>query len=102
MKTFLIGAIALAAAIVTTAATGAPAARAAGCGSGIGPIKYSTTETVKAKMVIVNCGPATGTLHYKGKTYTFKHGTCFRYLGSFKLNLGQSFSYLCRTSRAAT
>lgn len=90
MKTFLIAAVVLAAALATTAASGAAAIRAAGCGSGAGPIKYSTTETIKGKMVIIDCGPAVARLHYKGKTYTFKHGTCFRYLGSFKLNLGQS------------
>ncbi len=81
---------ALAAALSTTAASGAPTAGGAGCGSGVGPTKYSTTETIKGKQVIVNCGPAIAKLHYKGTTYTFKHGTCFRYIGSFKLNLGRS------------
>ena len=38
----------------------------------------------------MNCGPATATIHYKGKTYAFENGTCFRYLGAFKLNLGES------------
>ncbi len=87
-------AVALAAASTTsgatTAASGAPATSAAGCGSGFGPTKYSTTKTIKGKAVVVNCGPATAKLHYKGKTYTFKPGTCFHYLGSFKLNLGRS------------
>jgi hypothetical protein len=92
MRTFLItAAVALAAAASTTAASGAPATLTAGCGSGVGPTKYSTTETIKGKMVVVDCGPATAKLRYKGKTYTFKQGTCFRYLGSFKLNLGRSF-----------
>lgn len=64
--------------------------RAAQCGSGVGPTKYSSTETIKGESVVVNCGPATAKLRYKGKTYTFKQGTCFRYLGAFKLNLGSS------------
>ena len=81
---------ALTAVIATTTADAAQTNRAAGCGSGVGPTKYSTTETIKGKQVVVNCGPATAKLHYKGETYTFKHGTCFRYLGSFKLNLGNS------------
>lgn len=91
MRTFLTTFVAvLAAAISITAASGASASAAAKCGSGIGPTKYSTTETIKGKSVVVNCGPATATLHYKGKTYTLAHGTCFHYLGSFKLNLGSS------------
>jgi hypothetical protein len=91
MRTFLIPVVAaLAVAFATTAASGAPTARATPCGSGVGPVKYSATQTIKGKMMTVNCGPATAKLHYKGATYTFKHGTCFRYLGSFKLNLGNS------------
>jgi hypothetical protein len=91
MRTFLNTlAVVLAAAISITAASGVSASAAAKCGSGIGPTKYSTTETIKGKSVVVNCGPATAKLRYKGKTYTFAHGTCFRYLGSFKLNLGSS------------
>ncbi len=80
--------VALAASVATTAARAAPATGAAGCGSGFGPTKYSTTETIKGKTVTVDCGPASARLRYKGRTYTFKHGTCFRYVGSFKLNLG--------------
>jgi hypothetical protein len=91
MRSFLTTLVAvLAAAISITAASGASASAAAKCGSGFGPTKYSTTVTVKGQSVVVNCGPATATLHYNGKTYTFTHGTCFRYLGSFKLNLGKS------------
>lgn len=93
MRTFLITSVAvLATAISITAASGASASAAANlkCGSGVGPTKYSTTVTIKGKSVVVNCGPATAKLRYKGKTYTFAHGTCFRYLGSFKLNLGSS------------
>lgn len=90
MRTFLTAAAALAVLTSTAAATAAPSARAGGCGSGIGPTKYSATKTIKGKSVVVNCGPAIAKLHFKGTTYTFKHGTCFRYLGSFKLNLGSS------------
>ena len=89
MRTFVLTLIAsVAAAFSIAAATGASAA--ARCGSGVGPIKYSTTQTIKGKSVVVNCGPATAKLRYKSKTYTFAPGTCFRYLGSFKLNLGKS------------
>jgi hypothetical protein len=91
MRTVLITSIAtVAAAFSATAASGAPATPAAHCGGGVGPTKYSTTETIKGTMVVVNCGPATAKLRYKGKTYTFKQGTCFHYLGAFKLNLGSS------------
>ena len=91
MRTALITvATAVAAVVATTGATGAPTSHTARCGSGVGPIKYSTIEPIKGKQVIVNCGPATAKLHYKGGTYAFKHGTCFRYLRSFKLNLGNS------------
>jgi hypothetical protein len=91
MRAFLIASVAaLAAAFSVAGASGASATRAAHCGGGVGPTKYSTTETLKGKSVIVNCGPATAKLRYKGKIYTFEHGTCFRYLGAFKLNLGSS------------
>jgi hypothetical protein len=91
MRTFLTTLLAvLAAAISITAATGASASAATKCGSGYGPTKYSTTVKIKGKSVVNNCGPATAKLHYKGKTYTVAHGTCFRYLGSLKLNLGRS------------
>jgi hypothetical protein len=86
MRILLLTAVACAAALSTSVT----ATRAAGCGNGVGPIKYSTVETIKGKYVVVNCGPAKATMHYKGKTYTFKNGTCFRYLGAFKLNLGDS------------
>jgi hypothetical protein len=91
MRTFLITSVAvLAAAISIMAASGASASAAAKCGSGVGATKYSTTTTIKGKPVVVNCGPATAKLRYKSKTYTFARGTCFRYLGGFKLNLGSS------------
>ncbi len=80
----------LAAVISITAASGASASAAAKCGSGYGATKYSTTVKIKGKPVVVNCRPATAKLHYKGKTHTVAHGTCFRYLGSLKLNLGRS------------
>jgi hypothetical protein len=92
MRTFLTTSVAVfAAAISLTAVGGASASAAANCGSGYGATKYSTTVKIKGKSVVVNCGPATAKLHYKGKTYTVAHGTCFRYLGSLKLNLGRSF-----------
>lgn len=78
----------LALALASTVANGASTIRTAACGSGVGPTEYSTTKTIKGKMIVFFCGPASARMHYKGKTYTFKHGTCFHYLGSFKLNLG--------------
>jgi hypothetical protein len=91
MRRFLTPTVAIVAvSIGIAAASGASATAAATCGSGFGPTKYSATETIKGKSVVVNCGPATAKLRYKGKTYTFSQGTCFRYLGSFKLNLGRS------------
>ncbi len=91
MRTFLTTLLpVLAAAILVTAGSGASASAATKCGSGYGATKYSTTVKVKGKSVVTNCGPATATLHYKGKTYTVAHGTCFRYLGSLKLNVGRS------------
>lgn len=82
--------LAAAAAASTSAASGLSMVGATACGSGAGPLKYSSTKTIKGKAVVVNCGPATATIHYKGKTYAFKNGTCFRYLGALKLNLGES------------
>jgi hypothetical protein len=38
---------------------------------------HAKEETIKGKAVIVSCRPASATLHYKGKTYNFKAGTCF-------------------------
>jgi hypothetical protein len=89
MRTFVVTSVA-AAAVAFSIAGAAGASAAAQCGSGVGPIKYSTTQTIKGKQVVVNCGPATAKLRFKGKTYSFAPGTCFRYLGSFKLNLGKS------------
>ena len=83
MRTFLIASVAaLAAALSTTAASGAPTAAAGHC--------LSKTETIKGKSVIVNCGPASATLRYKGKTYRFKPGTCLRTGSSVMLDLGIS------------
>lgn len=46
-------------------------------------------ETIRGKRVTVNCGPATAVLHYKGKTYSLRNGTCIRAVGpSIKLYLG--------------
>ena len=90
MKAIALTTAVAAATLSASAASWAAVARAGQCGSGLGPTKYSATETIKGKSVVVNCGPATAKLHYKGKTYVFTQGTCFRYLGSFKLNLGRS------------
>ena len=51
-------------------AVAAPAASAAGGGCNT---KY--TE-VKGQPVQISCGPASAKLHFKGKTYSFKSGTC--------------------------
>jgi hypothetical protein len=90
MRTLLITAGAILALGLSTGTSPGTAAYAAPCGSGFGPTKYSVTKTIKGKQVLVDCGPATAKVHYKGTTYSFKSGTCFRYLGSFKLNLGSS------------
>jgi hypothetical protein len=90
MRTFLITSAAALAVGFSAGTSPSAAAYEVRCGSGIGPTKYSVTKTLMGKQVVVNCGPATATVHYKGTTYTFRNGTCFRYLGSFKLNLGSS------------
>lgn len=68
----LLGAAAtLTMAVGEVAAIAAPAAThwaLAGCTPKITKIKGHTA--------VVNCGPATATLHVGGKTYTFKNGTC--------------------------
>jgi hypothetical protein len=49
----------------------APAASAAGgCPTKLALVKGNPFE--------ISCGPASAKVHYKGKTYSFKSGTCFR------------------------
>ena len=81
MKAILITSIAaIAAATVAAAASGASSSAAGRC--------YAKEATVNGKSVIVNCGPASAKLTYKGKTYAFKGGTCLRTGKSVMLNLG--------------
>ena len=79
MRTVLVASIV---ALAAGAASGAPAATTGHC--------YSKSETLKGKSVIVDCGPASAKLHFKGKTYTFKPGTCLRTGSSVTLDLGIS------------
>lgn len=83
MKHVLIATTILAAAAAATAGSAASAAAGA-C--------YAKEETIKGKAVIVACGPASAKLHYKGKTYTFKSGTCFRSAAGVVLDLGTSLA----------
>lgn len=49
-----------------------------------------TTKTA-GKTTVINCGPATATLKLKGKTYTFKGGSCTQSKsanGALELTLG--------------
>jgi hypothetical protein len=34
-------------------------------------------QLIKGQPVEISCGPASAKLHFKGKTYSFKSGTCF-------------------------
>jgi hypothetical protein len=63
-------AVALGAGMIVPIATtiAAPAAGAAGC--------QTTLKLIKGQPVQLNCGPASAKLHYKGKTLSFKGGTC--------------------------
>jgi hypothetical protein len=65
-------------------ATGAVTNAAGGC--------YAKSATIKGKSVIVACGPASAKLRYKGKTYSFKSGTCFREGTAVTLELGTSLA----------
>lgn len=49
---------------------------------------FMRPATIHGQRVTTNCGPATAKLRYKGKTYLFKSGTCYRTPVSVKLNLG--------------
>jgi hypothetical protein len=71
-----------AAAVAATTAGNASSAAAGAC--------RSKEATIKGKSVIVACGPASAKLQYKGKTYAFKSGTCFRSAAGVVLSLGTS------------
>jgi hypothetical protein len=67
----------------TAVALASPVASAAGgC--------LAKEATIHGKAVIVNCGPATVKLHYRGKNYSFKGGTCTRSSGSVLIYVGTS------------
>ena len=83
MKHVLIATTVLVAATVAATTAGAAASKTAGA-------CYSKNATIHGKAVIVACGPATAKLHYKGKSYSFKGGTCFRSGGAVTLDLGTS------------
>jgi hypothetical protein len=53
---------------VVMAATPIASASAAAC--------QPKLSTLKGQPVTASCGPATAKLHYKGKSYSFKAGTC--------------------------
>jgi hypothetical protein len=71
---------AMAVPVATTIA--APAASAAGCQTKLALIKGNPVE--------ISCGPATAKLHFKGKTYSFKSGTCRRSSTGGTLSLGKN------------
>jgi hypothetical protein len=77
----------LIAATIATAvvAWGVPAAASASS-----PCAAKETK-INGQTAIVNCGPATATLRYKGKTYKFKSGTCLSTAGTITLDLGTNF-----------
>jgi hypothetical protein len=83
MKHALIATTILVCAAVAAAAPGNASPAAAGA-------CYSKNATINGKSVIVACGPASATLQYKGKTYVFKPGTCFRSGPGVIIDLGTS------------
>jgi hypothetical protein len=80
----------LIAAVVVSTALSAATADAGAAPAGGGGRCFSKTETLKGKSVIVDCGPASASLRFKGKTYRFKPGTCLRTGSSVTLDLGIS------------
>lgn len=82
MKHIMIATTILTAAVAAATAGNASSAAGGGC--------YSKNATIKGKSVIVACGPASARLHYEGKTYTFKPGTCFRSGPGVIIDLGTS------------
>jgi hypothetical protein len=81
-RTYLVVLAGLASATTVALSSSPVASAASGC--------LAKEATIKGKSVIVNCGPATVKLNYKGKTYSFKDGTCERTAGSVMLSLGTS------------
>ena len=83
MKHALIATTVLVTATVAAATAGGAASKTAGgC--------YSKNATIKGTPVIVACGPASAKLRYKGKSYSFKGGTCFRSGTGVTIDLGTS------------
>ena len=81
MKAILIASIAaLTTAAFAAAASGAPSSAAGRC--------YAKEAKIRGKSVIVNCGPASASSRFAGKTYSFKGGTCLRTGQSVMLDLG--------------
>jgi len=88
MRTFLTTLVAvLAAAISITAANGASASAAAKCGSGYGPTKLQHNGDDQGQVRCRRLWPGDREASLQGQDLHLRHGTCFRYLGSFKLNL---------------
>ncbi len=79
MKMFVAAAAAVASATIVVPASNAASGRC-----------YAKQATIQGKAVIVNCGSATATLTYKGKTYKFSQGQCVREGESITLDLGTS------------
>ncbi len=73
-----------ASAAATTGLTSAPNARAASGAC------HSRQATIRGKAVVINCGPATATVKYNGKTYRFSHGTCEKTRTQLVIDLGTS------------
>jgi hypothetical protein len=63
-------------AVGVSAAVAAAAATAASDASRGGPPCKPKVIKVKGHPAAVNCGPATATLHLRGKSYTFRNGLC--------------------------
>jgi hypothetical protein len=79
MKIFVAAAAAVAAATIVVPASNAASGRC-----------YAKQATIKGKPVIVNCGSATATISFKGKTYKFSQGQCVSEGKSITLDLGTS------------
>jgi hypothetical protein len=71
--------------IVATAAWATPAGatRSGRC--------FAKESKINGRAAIVNCGPATATIRYKGKTYKFKSGDCLSTAGTITVDLGTNF-----------
>jgi hypothetical protein len=52
---------------------------------------FAKESKINGQMAIVNCGPATATIRYKGKTYKFKSGDCLTTGGAITVDLGTNF-----------